>query len=289
VAAEELPWRPLTVGELLDAAIGVFRRQAVRLLAVAVGLAAVEQLALYPIRRGMFPDIHDYFSGVAYGAFDLSARWWLLVAAGIGTEAAVITMLGAVAAGPARQLLFARTPGACPRMSPRPIGTIVLGVGVGVLAFATFWAGVVPWLFCFMFTALAAPVLVADARLGRSGAARGPRRLSVPGALGRSLRLVRRSGLRPGGVRLLAYGSFTALRLLLALAGGAALDSLVRIPIAVSYALWIGVNATAYACVAAVDAAAHLEARMRLEGLDLELDRALRTGSALSDALVVPG
>jgi hypothetical protein len=285
VGTEELPWRPLTIGELLDAAIAVFQRRAVRVLAVAVVLAGLEQLALYPIRFGMFPDPHNYLANFPHG---LDARWWTLVAFGSGTEAMVIGLLGAVTAGPARQLLLARSPGACPRISLRPIATIVLSAVVGVGAFATFYAGFVPWVFWFMFTGLVTPALVNDARLGPRRPGGPVRKLSAPGAFGRSFALVGRAGLRPGAARLMAYVPLTLLRLLLAYGGVIALGEFVRVPPAVAYAIWIVVNATAYACMASVDATAHLETRMRLEGLDLELSRVLRIGAPVPDALVVP-
>jgi hypothetical protein len=283
--AEELPWRPLTAGELLDTAIAVFRHQPARLLGVSVVLATLEQVALYPLRHGMFGNPHNYFTSP--DGFAITAAWWRLLAYGIGTEAVVLGLLGAVAAGPARQLLLARAPGACPRMSLRPVGAILLSLVIGLVAFAAFWLAVVPWVFWFMFTGLVMPVLVTDARLG-AGPGRPARKLSVPGALFRSFGLVGRSGLRPGAIRLLAYGPFTVLRLLLGFGGTLALAEFVHVPPAASYAVWIVVNATVYACLAAVDATTHLETRMRLEGLDMELNRAVRGGIPIADALVVP-
>ncbi len=285
VGSEELPWRPMTIGELLDAAIAVFQRRPIRILAVAIVLAALEQLALYPVRHTVFAQPHAYQGVFSEG---VTAAMWTLIAYGIGTEAMVIGLLGAVTAGPARQLLLARTPGACPRMSMRPVGAILLSAIVGIGAFATFWAGVVPWVFWFMFTGLVMPVLVNDARLGAKGHGLPGRKLSVPGAFLRSFALVGRSGLRPGGIRLMAYVPFTLLRLLLAWGGVAELAKFIHVPLPLDYAIWIIVNATAYACMAAVDATAHLETRMRLEGLDMELNRAVRGGTSVPEALAVP-
>lgn len=282
--SDVLPWRPLTAGELLDAAVTVFRHRALRILTVAIVLAALEQLALYPIRHGMYSRPHDYTAVFVTGP---NAAFWLLLAYGIGTEAVVIGLLGAVSAWPARELLLARAPNA-PRPSIRPFGAILLALVVGGGAFATFWAGFVPWVFWFMFTGLVLPVLVNDARLGATAAGRPGRRLSAPGAFVRSFALVGRSGLRPGGIRLLAYVPFTALRLLLGYGGVLALTEFVRVPLAAEYAIWIVVNAGVYALIAAVDATTHLETRMRLEGLDLELSRALRGGTSVPDALAVP-
>jgi hypothetical protein len=285
VGAEELPWRPLTIGELLDAAVATLRRRPIRLLLVATLLAATEQVALYPIRHGMFSPAHNYFSG--FPDF-FSERWWTLIAVGMGTEATVIAMLGAVAAGPARELLLSGVPVAPGRFKARPIGTTILSLIVGVIAFATFWAGVIGWVFWFMFTALVTPTLINDAMLGARASGKPAKRLSTIGAFGRALALVRRAGLRPGGARLLAYGAFALMRILLAWAGLFALGQYVRVPAAVEYAIWIIVNAIMYSYLASLDATAHLETRMRQEGLDMELGRAERLGTPIADALVVP-
>ena len=50
-----LPLRPLTVGELLDAAVVAAARAGQALLAVALVLAAVEQALLYPLRADHAP------------------------------------------------------------------------------------------------------------------------------------------------------------------------------------------------------------------------------------------
>ena len=290
MGAEELPWRPLTIGELLDAAVATLRRRPVRLLLFATVLAAIEQVVLYPIRHGMFSTAHNYFS--EFPDF-FSERWWTLISVGMGTEATVIAMLGAVAAGPARELLLSGVPGrsapAAPgRLRARPIGTTILSLIVGVIAFATFWAGVIGWAFWFMFTALVTPTLINDAMLGARASGKPAKRLSTIGAFGRALALVGRAGLRPGGARLLAYGAFALMRILLAWAGLFALGQYVRVPAAVEYAIWIIVNAIMYSYLASLDATAHLETRMRQEGLDMELGRAERLGTPIADALVVP-
>lgn len=46
-----VPLRPLTLGELLDAAVGLLRENALALLPVAFILAALEQGVLYPLRN----------------------------------------------------------------------------------------------------------------------------------------------------------------------------------------------------------------------------------------------
>ena len=53
-------------------------------------------------------------------------------------------------------------------------------------------------------------------------------------------------------------------------------------------AAWLAVNALAYPMLGCLDAALHLEARMRTEGLDIALARSLRRGVATETALAVP-
>jgi len=45
-----VPLRPLTLGELLDAAVGLLRQNARSLLPLGAAIAVVEQILLYPLR-----------------------------------------------------------------------------------------------------------------------------------------------------------------------------------------------------------------------------------------------
>jgi hypothetical protein len=53
-------------------------------------------------------------------------------------------------------------------------------------------------------------------------------------------------------------------------------------------AVWALVNAVAYPALACLDAVLHLENRMRVEGLDIALSRALRLGAPTAQVLAVP-
>jgi hypothetical protein len=293
VDGEGLPWRPQTVSELLDSAVAVLRHRPRQLLAVAVVLAAVEQLVLYPLRESLSGGQHNYIPDLD----GMRHHLWIVIAAGMGTEAFVIGLLGAVAAGPARSLLLASAPPGValpppqlppPRWPARLPAAIALSLVVGSGAFVAFWAGAVGWIFWFMLTALVTPVLVNDAMLGSSTPWQPGRKLSVPGAFGRSFALVGRSGLRPGAVRLMAYGVFTLIRLLIAWVGLREHPGFLVHWLPFEYAVWVLVNAVMYAYLACGDAAAHLETRIRLEGLDIELSRAVRLGTPIGDALAVP-
>ncbi len=95
--------------------------------------------------------------------------------------------------------------------------------------------------------------------------------------------MVARGRLRPGGIRLLGYLAWYSIRLALAVGGMAALRLIVHLPgetwaTLASMAGWVIVNTVAYAVLGCLDAVLHLENRMRVEGLDLALGRALRRG-----------
>jgi hypothetical protein len=112
--------------------------------------------------------------------------------------------------------------------------------------------------------------------------------------------LVSRSGWRPGRIRLLGYLAWWAIRLAL----GAGTWSLVAAILGNYYPrlgeavpgwawpaamiTWTLVNSVAYAALGCLDAVLHLETRMRVEGLDLALSRAMRTERPTDPALAVP-
>ena len=54
-----LPLRPLTTGEMLDAAVVLLRNRAGRLLGLGFALALAEQVILFPLRR--LADLDDRF------------------------------------------------------------------------------------------------------------------------------------------------------------------------------------------------------------------------------------
>ncbi len=109
-----LPLRPLTVGELLDAAVSLLRAHGRALLPVAAVLAAVEQALLAPLRLAAGAEPPAYLP--EFPELRQVEFYWLLLAAGAATEITIIALLGGLtarAAGadvlghrlPARQLL----------------------------------------------------------------------------------------------------------------------------------------------------------------------------------------
>ena len=290
MADESLPMRPLTTGELLDSAVAVLRRRPVRLLGIGLALAGAEQAVLFPLRHHLLTDAHDY-TEVLFRPSTFMALV-LLIAVGLGCEAGIVALLGAVAARPARDLLVADLPGMESMVvgGRRPVAAVALSGIIGVAGFLTFYLGGVPWVLWFMLTGLITPTLMTDA-YARAGAA--PRRIGVARAFGRGVALAARSGVRAGRIRLFGYLIWWGIRLLIAYAGTFALAGLLELSSdtavnVLGYVLWTGINAVAYAMIACLDATLHLETRMRIEGLDIMLSRALRRGLPIDAALAVP-
>jgi hypothetical protein len=271
-----IPLRPLTMAEILDAAVELLRRNAFGLLTVSAVLAVAEQVLLVPFRLSAEVVPPWYFP-----QFTWLGEYWVLLAVGFGTEAGIIGLLGGLAARAAVPALVdgAGLPGTRPvppaprwlagrgaRLGPLTLLALVLSLGATLTAAA----GFLPWIAWYLFTGLAAPALLIDRR--------GP--LS---ALGRSFALVSRGGLRPGFIRLLGYFAWWLIRLALAAGGLAALQLTGQISTGLwlriaGIAAWAMVNTVAYAVLGCLDTVLHLENRMRVEGLDLALSRALRRG-----------
>lgn len=271
-----LPLRPLTLGELLDAAVALLRGHAALFIGAGAVLATLEQLALYRPRSAaglVAPFYLPYW--------DRLGEYWLQLATGLATEAIVIALLGSLTAGAAVPALLgervrARDLVRGGRYGAVAIVALVAGVVVGVSALA----GLLPWIFGYGLLGLAVPAIVVD-RVG-------------PGrALLRSLVLSSRALLRACWIRVVGYLGWLAIRL--ALARGAVALLAVAIDLRpgllatlVGMAVWIGVNAVAYPTLACLDAVLHLETRMRTEGLDIALGRALQRGDPAAPALAVP-
>jgi hypothetical protein len=264
--APALPLRPLTVGELVDAAVLLVRAHPVALLLPAALLAGAEQLLLWGLRvLADAPLIDSPPSPV-----DLFGTYWLVLAAGAATEAMIITQLGPIAGrAAAANLLGTRVStrqllGAGLRQTPALL-LIVPIVGV-LVAVATLFGPL--WLAAYPLFGLAGVLLTLERR--------GP--LS---ALGRAATLAFRGGMRATAVRLLGYLSWLMLRFAFFLGLGWGAELLELDSAVVSWVLPIGlvvINAAAYASLAATDAMTVLELRIRIEGLDLWLARARSRG-----------
>jgi hypothetical protein len=280
----EFPLRPLTIGEILDAGVSVLRKRPL-VLPIAAVLAGLEQAVLRPLRAHLGVErltAHDLLQ-----SFDAI---WQTVSVGVATEAFILALLGGICGPAAARLLLTSTPGVAElRLRRRWIGVTLLGVIVGVGAAVTFFVSAVGWVFWFMLTGLVVPVLSIDGGVPASNG----RRLLVLSAFKRALRFAGHGGLYAGRVRMLAYVPWLLVRLVLTFVGAGSMASLVGITsttatTVIDYAFWIIVNAIMYATIACVDAATLLEARMRVEGLDIAVHHAARHSRPLATALAVP-
>jgi hypothetical protein len=259
-----LPLRPLTTAEVLDAAVSLLREYGRVLLPAGIALAVVEQLALAPLRAAAGVRPPSYLP-----AAGSEAVYWLLLVVGCGTEAAIIALLGGLSARGAVAGLLGRRLSARQLLAPRggrfPAVALLAAVAALVTAGGALLGPV--WAVGYALVGLAVPVLVVD-RVG-------------PGqALVRGAALASRAGLRAGSIRVLGYLAWLGIRLALGFGGVAALGMTPlgnRWAAEVSMLVWLLVNSIAYPTLACLDAALHLETRMRTEGLDIWLARAGRS------------
>jgi hypothetical protein len=261
----------MTTGELLDAAVALLRARPWRLLLVGFLVALAEQAVLFPLRRAADVDI-------AYlPADDRLGQFGLLLVTGAATEAGCIALLGGLACVAAPAALVG--PAAPAGIRARPVVVTVLALVVGLLC-GLASATLIAWPFVYGLLGLVVPAAVIDRR--------GPAR-----ALLRSLRLASRTGLRVVWIRLLGYYAWFVIRLALGFGGLAVIGIVVDSPSTtvdnvLTGLAWLAVNALAYPMLACLDACLHLEARMRTEGLDIALRRALSRGVSTEPALAVP-
>jgi len=261
-----LPMRPLTVGELLDSAVLLLRRQARTLIPVALVLAAAEQLVLYPLRRAARVEPPGYLPDV-----DTLAGYWFLLAVGAACEMAIIALLGNLAARAGDALL--RDPAAPVSGLLRPHRarygpTVLVAALAGALMFVAALGGPT-WVFAVALLGGLAPAVVLD-------------RVGPFAALGRSASLALRVGGRAAGIRLLGYVVWWILRVGLAIGAVTGLNTLGLLEpawiVPVGAALWAGVNSVAYAGLACLDSVSYLETRIRTEGMDIAISQSRRRG-----------
>ncbi|WP_213453622.1 hypothetical protein [Rhizomonospora bruguierae] len=277
-----LPLRPLTLGELLDAAVALLRTAAPALLPLALALAAAEQAVLWPLRRFARAEPPLYLPALHFFEPFLPPllRYWPLLVAGFALEAGIIALLGGVAGRAAGEAVLGRTGG-------NPFRLLRLGgAGPALLPVAVVCAVVTGlaalggplWALGYALFGLAAPALVLD-RVG-------PLR-----ALGRGAVLAVRDGARAGWIRIAGYLGWLGVRAALGLAGVTVLEVFNvgaadwRYPVA--FIAWTLVNTLAYPTLACLDAVLHLETRMRTEGLDIRLARAAARGAVTPAHLAV--
>lgn len=270
--SQVLPLRPMTVGELLDAAASLLRAWWRPLLAEAFIFALIEQVGMTALRMTSIPRGTDSF---LYLTTETSSYSWLWMWIGLSTETVIITLLGASAARAARATLVGGETGTwrALRRSPVPWGR-VLGFIAVVAPVASIGAAMcgLPWVVVYAFTGLVVPVMVLD------GASFGV-------AVGRGLRLAGRGGMRAAGVRLLGYLSWALVRLAIFCAAFSAAERIAEFAPLLRDNFWVmlgviylAVNTMGYAMMACLDAVTLVETRIRFEGLDIALNAARRAG-----------
>lgn len=273
-AQPELPLRPMTLGELLDAAMALLRSRALPLLAAGALLGVLEQALLVPLRAAASATPPYY--GPASGHF---GQWWIVTAVGFATETVILTLLGALAAAAAGPALLGRVVRHRRLWSrTRPLSTVVVALGLGAVGGVGFFVGVVPWLIVYGLFGLTAAVLVID----RSG--------NPFSALLRSARLAVRGGLRGFWTLICAYLTWFVIRFALG-SGWVWILTLLSDgePAWLTWltpAAWALANTVAYAALACVAAVLLLETRIRTEGLDIAIGRARSRGEDDAAALV---
>jgi hypothetical protein len=271
-----LPLRPLTTAEVLDSAVSLLRGYAPALLPVAGVLAIAEQFALAPLRAAAGSRPPSYLFDAGSGS-----TFWLLLAVGCATEVVIIALLGGLTARAAAATIVGGRLTNRQLLSPRGGRFAAVALIAAVAGAVTFVGALFGplWAVAYALVGLAVPALVID-------------RLSPVAAGVRGVALACRSGLRAGGIRVLGYLAWLAIRLALGFGGVAALSVTGAGGQAwaaeLSVLIWLLVNTVAYPTLACLDAVLHLETRMRTEGLDIWLSRAGRHHRLAPTALAVP-
>ncbi|GIG65642.1 hypothetical protein [Phytomonospora endophytica] len=269
-----LPLRPMTVGELLDAAATLLRAHWKPLLAGSFGLAAVEQVIMTWMRLSTQDALAPRYSSDLFGE---PTVLWLWMIAGLTTEILIITVLGVPASRAALATVLDRPAPGFAELYVRgvPWGRVVV-VAVIIAPVAALTAAMcgLPWFVVYAFGGLIVPVLIID------GAPLGT-------AIGRGLALAGRAGCRAAGVRLLGYGSWLLVRLAITCGAWSAADQIASYSsilegnlLLVLGGAYLAINTMAYAMLACLDAVTLIETRIRTEGLDIVLTRAAARGDA---------
>jgi hypothetical protein len=269
-----LPRRPLTIGELLDAAVQVVRGPAWTLLPLALVFAVAEQGIMLPLRDWLGVDFLDGFQD-DFGT--TVAALWSVNAVGLGLEAFIIVALGPWAGRAIAADLTGRplTAGQLIRPRLKEIGAVLVAAPTAALLSTVGALLLIFW-------------VPGYALFGLAGAVAGMERRGPLGAMGRSARLAFRGGMRATRVRLLGAIAWLILRLGF-FSGVSALLSLLPLnDVAQFWVVTAGFvigNAAAYAFLAALDAATLAECRFRSEGLDIWLSRAERHAALTPELL----
>lgn len=256
-----LPLRAIMAGEVLDTAVVLFRERALPLLLIAAPLQALEQIAVWHAGAPLLD---------GYAAFTV---WWRVIATVLACDAVIVLLLGAYAGAATVPALIGEKVGhraLLKRTRPLPLLATVLLPALAAWPGAYF--GLVGLIAVSGFLGLAGVALVID-------------RAGWPfGALGRSIVLVTRPGLRGLFNRIFGFLIWLVVRLALAIgpilflwqAGLVANGYLGDWPVLAVWGLAGTVSCAALACL---DAVTLIDTRIRSEGLDIALRRALTNGT----------
>lgn len=270
-----LPLRATTIGESLDSAVALLRQRALPLLVVAAILAAGEQVLMYRLRARAGLAAPFYLPGLDAG------DWWEVLVTGLALEVGIITLLGAYAGAAAGPALLGGPAGSWRLwLRTRPWWAVSLALLLTAVAWPAAWTGLIGLVVLYGLCGLVTPVLTMD-------------QVANPlAALGRSVQLSARGGMRVARIRILGYLTWLAIRFALG-TGWIAVASLVTgmsggadwlswmLPVA-----WGLANTVAYAALACLDAVLLVEARIRTEGLDIVLSRVRARGEDEAAILV---
>jgi hypothetical protein len=260
-AQPEIPLRPMTLGELLDAAMALLRRRALPLFGSAAVLAGAEQLTLAPARAAA------HLTAPFYGpAGDGFGDWWAVTALGFGLEAGIITLLAALAGAAAGAALVRDTPKVRLFRSGRPWAALGAAAMFAVACALGAYFAFLPWVFVYGLFALTGPALTID------------RSANSFTAMGRSAVLASRSGLRGCRILLAGYLTWFAIRFAL----GAGWTQVVKTVFGerpewtswLAPVAWALADTIAYPALACIAVVLVLDIRMRTEGLDIAIRRA---------------
>lgn len=277
-----LPLRPLTTGELLDAAVVLLRTRAGKLVGLRVAAALVEQAILFPLRR-----LADVDSSLLPGTGRLR-EFGLLIVVGFFTEILVIALLAGTAAVEAPPALLGdRVPRGRARLAPMILGAVVAAT-IGASCAWAFVLLLLPLQVLGLVLAILITIPCWVVLYGLFGLVTSSVLIDEVGpvrALGRSLVLSSRSGLRALWIRVLGYLAWLIIRLSLSFAVVGVVALFYSSPSntvddVLMGATWLLVNAVAYPILGCLDVALLLESRMRSEGLDIALRATLRRGRA---------
>jgi hypothetical protein len=248
-------------GELLDTAVVLFRARALPLLMLAVPLQTIEQILLW------------YAGASRLDAYAHFTDWWRVIATLLGCETVIVGLLGAyagVAAGPALLGLKVTHRALFKRMRPLPVLITMLMPALAAGPGAYF--GLIGWAGVYGFFGLAGVALVID-------------RAGWPfGALGRSAALASRLAGRGFWARLRGFVIWLVIRVALVIGpitflwrfGLAANGYFGAWPVLMMWGLAGAVSGAVLACF---DAVLLVDTRIRTEGLDIALRRALANGA----------